>query len=179
MLASADNHWVNTRDRNNLALLDKARVILAGVPYGAVSTCSPEGLPWVSPVFFTYDAGWNVYWSSAIAAQHSQNLMQNQGRCAIAIYATEAAEGKGQGIYLAGTAGILEDGAVPEVMANLFSRSGNWPDRIAEDYRGESPRRIYHFRPQRVWITGDRLPHGRQLIDTKVELDLDALRSLS
>ncbi|WP_346294495.1 hypothetical protein [Sphaerothrix gracilis] len=112
-------------------------------------------------------------WSSAIASRHSQNLYQNQGHLAIAIYSTSASEGKGQGVYLSGYGGELASERVEAVMQQLFARAGGEPpQRTASDYLGTSPRRIYQFEPEAAWMTGERLVAGNQLVDTKVVLDL-------
>ncbi len=171
--ANADNAWIDTVKGKDPTVLAQARHILEANIYGTLSTCSADGWPWASPVFFTYDSAWHLYWSSAIAARHSQNLAQNQGRSMIAIYSTHRGEGKGQGLYLSGVAGELDADRVDAVMQALFRRAGGEPpQRTATDYLAPSPRRIYAFRPERVWITGERLAVGNQLVDTKIELSL-------
>jgi uncharacterized protein YhbP (UPF0306 family) len=170
-IASAENGWINTRDSQHPAILERAHRILTQTIYCSISTCSQEGVPWASPVFFTYDSSWNLYWSSTISAQHSQNIYLNQGRAAIAVYGTEAGEGKGQGLYFQGIAKELAPERVNSVMQSLFKRAGGEPpQRTASDYLGKSPRRMYGFAPSNVWITGDRVPVGNQLVDTKIQL---------
>ncbi|MGD1905338.1 MAG: pyridoxamine 5'-phosphate oxidase family protein [Leptolyngbyaceae cyanobacterium] len=174
--ATAQNAWIDTLKGQDPQILAQARQIIATNIYCTLSTCSPEGVPWASPVFFTYDASWTLYWSSATASLHSQNLAQNQGRIAIAIYSTHVEALKGQGLYLSGGAGELAPDRVEAVMQRLFQRAGGKPPtRTATDYLGASPRRIYAFQPEKVWMTGERLPQGNQLIDTKIELNLTAL----
>ncbi|MDA0673997.1 MAG: pyridoxamine 5'-phosphate oxidase family protein, partial [Cyanobacteria bacterium] len=123
-LATADNAWVNSQEGRDPAVLARAVEILTRTRYGSLATCCPGAVPWVSPVFFTYDAHWHLYWSSAIAARHSQNLYHNQGQVAIAIYGTEADYLKGQGLYLSGTAGELPPEAVAAALASLLKRAG-------------------------------------------------------
>ena len=106
--ATADNGWVNTLASDHPDVLAKARHIMANIHYCTLSTFSAAGLPWVSPVFFAYDANWHLYWSSTTAAQHSQNLYHNQGRAAIAIYDSSVSEGSGKGLYLSGSAAEVE-----------------------------------------------------------------------
>jgi uncharacterized protein YhbP (UPF0306 family) len=171
-VATAENGWVNTIASSHPEAIAKARHILQRIHYCSLSTCSPDGFPWVSPVFFTYDQQLNFYWSSAIASRHSQNLYTNGGRVAIAVYNSDVEEGKGQGIYFYGTAAELEPTRVEAVMQLLFKRSGRVLPRTAEDYLNDSPRRIYHFQPTEAWVTGDRIPIGNQLVDTKIQLDL-------
>jgi hypothetical protein len=175
--ANAENAWIDTQRCKDPAVLTQARHIMAANIYCTLSTCSAAGWPWASPLFFTYDHRWHLYWSSAIASRHSQNLDQNQGRAAIAIYSTQAGEGKGQGLYLSGVAGELPPDQVEVVMQSLFQRAGGEPpNRTAADYLNASPRRFYRFQPASVWITGERLAVGNQLVDTKIELDLADLR---
>ena len=174
--ATPENGWVNTAEGQNPAVIARARQILASTIYGTLATSSPDGQPWASPIFFGYDAAWNLYWSSAQGAQHSQNLDANQGRAAIAIYSTDPAEGQGQGIYLAGTAAEVEAAAVEAVIPLLLQRAAPGQHRTAADYLAPSPRRIYGLQPQTVWITGDRLALSDTiLIDTKIQLDLSSL----
>lgn len=172
-MATAKNGWTSRGEGENSELLEQAQRIVDSTLYCTLSTCSPNGFPWASPVFFVYDADWNIYWSSAIASRHSQNLYQNQGRMAIAIYSTSVGEGKGQGVYLSGCGGELATERVEAVMQQLFMRvGGEPPQRTASDYLGTSPRRIYQFEPEAAWMTAERLAVGNQLVDTKVVLDL-------
>lgn len=174
-IASSDNQWVTTPDGPQPQLQAKAEAILQSTLYCTLATCSTDGLPWASPVFFTYDPDWTLYWSSAIAAVHSQNIEHNQGRMAVAVYSTHRPEGKGQGLYLRGTATVLPSEQVATVMQRLFARAGGEPpQRTAADYLSDSPRRIYRFQPQGAWLTGERLPVGNQLVDTRVQVPLPA-----
>lgn len=175
-IATAENGWVNTADGQTPEVMARAGQILESTIYGSLSTSSPDGLPWASPVFFTYDSGWNLYWASTIAAQHSQNLYANQGRAAIAIYSTDREEGKGQGLYLSGTAAEIETENVERVIPLLLKRAAKGQQRSPADYLAPSPRRLYRFQPQAVWITGERLALSETiLIDTKIQLDLASL----
>jgi uncharacterized protein YhbP (UPF0306 family) len=170
--ATAENGWINTLDSKHPEAIAKARQLLETTHYCTVSTCSPDGLPWVSPVFFVYDEHWNLYWSSAIAAKHSQNLYHNQGRVAIALFNSTLAEGTAQGLYFSGFAAEVNSDQVEPIMQRLFQRAGKQHSRTRKDYLEDSPRRIYQFRPLEVWVTGDRLPVGNQLVDTKIRLHL-------
>jgi nitroimidazol reductase NimA-like FMN-containing flavoprotein (pyridoxamine 5'-phosphate oxidase superfamily) len=175
-IATAENGWVNTLDSQNPAAIASAYQILERTIYCTLSTCSPEGQPWVSPVFFAYDSAWNFYWASAMAAKHSQNLYANQGQVAIAVYDTHSEAGKGQGVYLSGTAAEVEVANVESVIPRLTKRSGQNLKRSAADYLAPSPRRLYRFQPEEVWVTGERFPLSETvLMDTKIRLDLAEL----
>ncbi|HEY9736266.1 MAG TPA: pyridoxamine 5'-phosphate oxidase family protein [Trichocoleus sp.] len=175
LIATEENAWINTLDASKPEVLGRARHLIESNVYCTLSTCSPDGFPWASPVFYAYDSDWNIYWSSAIASRHSQNLLCNQGRAAIAIYSTHAEEGKGQGLYLSGTAKELQPKQTAAVMQMLLKRVGRPLVRAEADYLPPSYRRIYRFRPQEVWVTGERAAFGNVLVDTKIELSLSDL----
>ena len=115
-----------------------------------------------------------------MVAQHSQNLYANQSRAAIAIYSTDREEGKGQGLYLSGTAAEVEAEDVERVIPLLLKRAAKGQQRSPADYLAPSPRRLYRFQPQAVWITGERLALSETiLIDTKIQLDLASLLAVT
>lgn len=173
--ASIANGWVNTIDSNKPEIIANFRRIIANNLYCNLSTCSVDGFPWASPVFFAYDDSLNIYWSSAIAAQHSQNIYSNHGRVAIAIYDSSHQEGAVEGVYFDGCAFELNQDYAQTAFSLLSSRAKKPIPRTAADYLGDSPRRIYQFQPQQAWITGNRLPIGNQLVDTKIHLNLPDL----
>ena len=169
--ATVENAWVNTADSTNPDVLAKARRILTTNIYCTLSTCSADGFPWASPVFFAHDK-WCIYWASTTVAKHSQNIYQNSGRVAVAVYNSNTEEGTGEGLYFYGSAAEVGAENTEWAMHLLFKRAGRNLNRIAQDYLGDSPRRIYKFQPQEAWITGDRLPIGNQLVDIKIKVNL-------
>ncbi len=171
--ATVENQWVNTADSDNPAVIEKAKNIIESNIYCSLSTCSPDGEPWISPVFFVYDNDWNLYWSSAIVSQHSQNIYSNGGKVAIAIYGSQVPEGTGQGLYFTGTARVVEsfESALAEkIIGWARQRTQKANNKTAADYLGDSPRRFYQFTPQQAWVTGERVLSSGQLVDTKVVL---------
>jgi nitroimidazol reductase NimA-like FMN-containing flavoprotein (pyridoxamine 5'-phosphate oxidase superfamily) len=174
--ASADNFWVNRADRQDPTHLAQAHHILQTERFCTLATVDRAGFPWASPLLYGYDAELTFYWSSAIASRHSVNLDETQGRCAVTIFDSHASPGKIAGLFLTGTGELVPEDRVAQAMEHLFARMDQRPDRTATDYLGESPRRFYRFQPSEIWITGDRLPMGNQLVDTKVALDIEALR---
>ena len=172
-IPTSENGWVSIFDPCPDEILEKAWQIMQTNRYCSLSTCSPDGLPWVSPVLFCHQ-NLNLYWSSAIASRHSQNLYQNEGRIAIAIYDSQAKKGTAKGLYFSGIATEVPPEKVRETMNLLFRKAGgNPPNRTEADYLGESPCRMYGFQPKEAWVTGDRLPMGDRLIDTKIQLKLE------
>jgi Pyridoxamine 5'-phosphate oxidase len=181
ILATDENGWVGQDASAQHKLSTQAVQILENTLYCTLATCSPAGMPWATPLFFIWDSQWHLYWSSAIASQHSQNLLANAGKASIAIYSTQAAQSGVQGLFLAGVAqaisGDLSDqplcDRIERIINQMFDRArGPRPQRTAADYLGESSRRIYHFTPEQAWITGERIQVDNQLVDTKLQLDL-------
>jgi nitroimidazol reductase NimA-like FMN-containing flavoprotein (pyridoxamine 5'-phosphate oxidase superfamily) len=170
--ATAENAWVNTIDGDRLDILALARQLISEQIYGTLSTCSPDGMPWGTPLFFVYDEVLNFYWSSAIAAQHSQNLYANQGRAMITIYDAT----KIKAVYFSGVATELTEPTKLAQILKLFDQRAKRPNpRLAADYLDQSPRRMYQFAINEAWVSGDRLQLGDQLIDTKIQLNLATL----
>ncbi len=174
--ATSQNHWVNQPDRADPKHLAQAQQILRTERFLTLATVDRSGFPWASPLLYGYDAELTLYWSSAIAARHSINLDETQGRCAVTIFDSHASPGKIAGLFLTGVAGLVSENQVAQAMEHLFDRMDQRPNRTAADYLGDSPRRFYQFQPSEIWLTGDRLPVGNQLVDTKVWLDLEALK---
>ncbi|MDJ0707607.1 MAG: pyridoxamine 5'-phosphate oxidase family protein [Leptolyngbyaceae cyanobacterium MO_188.B28] len=177
-VASVANGWVNTPDSINPEILAQVRRIIASNIYCTLSTCSVDCMPWASPVFFAFDDTFNFYWSSAIASKHSQNLYSNAGRIAIAIFDSRPPNGIAEGVYFSGTAAEVQSREDAKVaLERLLARARRKHNRTVDDYLGDSPRRIYQFQPQEVWVTGERIAVDNQLVDTKVYVSLADLIS--
>lgn len=175
MTATSANRWVNSSNKNNPEIISKTCRILNNVIYCSLSTCSADGFPWVSPVFYAFDKQVNLYWSSAIESKHSQNIYNNNGKAAIAIYNSSTEEGTVEGLYFYGHVHELTLEGAKKAFDLLQQRAGKVVPRIASDYVGESPRRIYQFKSSQCWTTGERLAVGNQLVDTKVEISVNSL----
>jgi nitroimidazol reductase NimA-like FMN-containing flavoprotein (pyridoxamine 5'-phosphate oxidase superfamily) len=59
--ATVENAWVNTIDSKAPGVVEKACSILKSNLYCTLSTCSTDGYPWVTPVFFVYDDRLTLY----------------------------------------------------------------------------------------------------------------------
>jgi hypothetical protein len=99
-------------------------------------------------------------------------LYDNNGRVAIAIFNSDVPEGTAKGLYFYGVASELNSNCLEKVLKLFQIRAKKQFNRTVEDYQNNSPRRIYQFQPQQVWITGERLAVDNQLVDTKIQLNL-------
>ena len=175
-IATAANGWVNTTQSENPEAIALAASLVSEQIYCTLATASADGIPWSTPLFYVFDQELNLYWSSAIAAQHSQNLTQNNERSMITLFDAQ----KVKAVYFSGIAAELTDKIQLEAVLKLFDQRAKRPNpRLAKDYLGDSCRRMYKFIPKKVWVTGDRLTVNEQLVDTKIRLNQEHLISKS
>lgn len=180
ILPCAKNNYVGIADPTDMDLPKRAIAILDACRYCTLSTVSPDGIPWGSPIFFAADTGINVYWSSSTVSQHSRNLAQSSGQATITMYVAYDKPGQTEGLYFRGHGEAIEDKAqATQILPLMMAKSGRLLTRTASDYLEPSLRRFYQFTPEAVWITGDRLVDGNQLIDTKIALDMAKLKELN
>src|SRR5258708_17012146 len=89
------------------SLEEKYREIIKKNIYLAVATASKEGKHWISPVFYAFDDGYNLYWVSNKDSLHSQLIRANP-QVAIVIFDSSVPEGAGDGVYFEAIASELE-----------------------------------------------------------------------
>jgi uncharacterized protein YhbP (UPF0306 family) len=175
-IASIPNGWVNTIDSKRPEIIQQAQRIFTANIYCSLATSSIDGIPWVSPIFFAFDNQINIYWSSAITSQHSQNIYSNSGRVAVTIFDSSNPQGVPEGLYFTGVAQELASQYVETVLPLFAARSRRPVERKVIDDSGDSPRRIYQFQPLLAWVMGERLAVSNQLVDTKVSVSLSDLK---
>src|ERR1700733_2126090 len=87
--------------RSALQLLDSSL-------YAVIATVNEDGSPWNSPVFFCQDGQLVLYWASALASRHSQNILRNN-KVHVVIFNSHLSWGHGKGIYLNALASVVEN----------------------------------------------------------------------
>src|SRR3981081_298406 len=80
--------------------------------YMTLGTTEPDGLPRLSPVYFTHHEHHDFYWGSAPEAHHSENLAR-QPRIAIVIFDSSVDPGSTQAVYVGATAKEVPDIELP------------------------------------------------------------------
>ncbi|MEH2067778.1 MAG: hypothetical protein V7K47_06365 [Nostoc sp.] len=85
-------------------------------------------------------------------------------------------EGTADGLYFYGTASQLKPDDTENILKLLINRAKRQYNRTVDDYLNDSPRKIYQCQSQEAWVTGERLPIGNQLVDTKIQISLEYLR---
>ena len=137
-----------------------------------VATADKAGKPWISPVGFSYDEAFNLYWISAENALHSANL-RDRPQVAIVIYG-QLPEGPFDGVYFDATAAELTDTGEIEAGLAAFSRRPGPPKFVAHsvsDVTGQAAWRMYKATALSVSKRADTVSMGQAItIREAVEL---------
>jgi hypothetical protein len=123
---------------------DSARAIIDAQLYMVLGTADPDGLPWVSPVYYA-PAGYRTFlWVSAPEARHSRNLGVRP-ELAIVIFDSSTPIGTGQGVYMEAVARELAADEAADGI-EVFSRRGVAHGGVAwtlDDVRPPARHRLY------------------------------------
>lgn len=150
----------------------KAKQIVQRNIYMTIATCSSDGIPWNSPVYFAYDEEFNLFWASDKNAQHSKNVKENNN-VFIVIYDSTLPEGHGEGVYIKAKAAELSDpNDIKNALALLFSRKNQDPKkRTPQEFLNDYPRRVYKAIPEKFWMNDAGNINGN-FVDTRTEVKL-------
>ncbi|MFW5719667.1 MAG: pyridoxamine 5'-phosphate oxidase family protein [Candidatus Dojkabacteria bacterium] len=157
-------------------LLHNAAEVVKKIQYINIATVTREDEPWNTPVYTAFDKDLRFFWISAKASQHSVNL-KSCSRAFVTIYDSTVPEGTGFGVYFTGRAlQIRETATTFTAIKKLYSRV-DAPQKHISRFLGKSPRRLYVFVPERVWVNGwfESEQMEGVFYDERVELDLERL----
>ncbi|MBI2641825.1 pyridoxamine 5'-phosphate oxidase family protein [Candidatus Roizmanbacteria bacterium] len=147
-----------------------AKKIIQKISYITIATVTPEGLPWNSPVHTSFDEHYNFYWASWIENIHSKNIETNNN-VFLVIYDSTVPAGAGFGVYLKCKAYKLTDEKeITIALKYLYGREGK-KSRLAKEFQGNYPRRVYKAVPSKVWVNTDGRVHSNY-VDKRVEIQL-------
>lgn len=159
-----------------MKLLEKSKEIIKEIEYINIASITPEGLPWNSPVYCSFDEELNFYWLSWKENQHSKNV-RNNPNVFVTIYDSTVPANTGVGVYFQGKASELSNPLeMITALKCVYSRSKHKIRDVAM-FLTTYPRRIYKFVPEKVWINGTGHIEDNP-IDTRTELDLEELKKL-
>lgn len=155
-------------------LIKEAAKVLKEILYINIASITPNGKPWNTPVYCAYDEDINYYWLSWKLNQHSKNI-RNNSSVFVTVYDSTVPASTGFGVYLQGKAYELKDlKTMLKGIKVVYGREKRKPRDITQ-FLKKFPRRIYQFKPEKVWVNGDREINGN-FIDVRTELDLKKLR---
>jgi hypothetical protein len=144
-----------------------------------IATASLAGEPWLSPVFFNYDADYTIVWESAHASLHSHYLHDNP-RIAIFIKDTST-KAPALDVYIEATAREVP----PQRLAEALHTWSNGPhghsdraERTVADYAPDKPLRLYEARLDHVYALDETVVDDYR-VDVRVEVDVAQLRHVA
>jgi nitroimidazol reductase NimA-like FMN-containing flavoprotein (pyridoxamine 5'-phosphate oxidase superfamily) len=148
---------------------DRARSLIERNSLLTLSTVDGHGRPWVSPVFYSLDDDYQVYWVSDVEARHSANIRETG---AVAIVIHDLVDGHTDAVYIEGTAVELNDEvAVRDGMDVMARRDELQPphwriDDIGE-VSGEGPWRVYKAIRESTWVRDVGTKGGKTVVGRK------------
>ncbi|TCC02755.1 pyridoxamine 5'-phosphate oxidase family protein [Kribbella soli] len=131
-------------------ILDRrAAAVIEANKYMALGTVGDDGLPWVTPVYFTPDGHDRFYWASSPNSLHSRNVAERPD-VSIAIFDSTVPIGEASAVYFRAQAALVPDDEL-EACATLFSsRYAELRAYTADQLRDEL--RLYCARATEHWV---------------------------
>ncbi len=131
--------------------VDRVKYLIENNNHMIVATSDDNSKTWISPVFFSYDKAFNLYWVSSKHALHSQNIRKNK-RVAIVIFGPVLSDGI-DGAYFDADAIELEDEKLIKEAVEFLQKRGQ-PDKFMiksmSDVTGDAAWRIYKAIPKQI-----------------------------
>ena len=147
--------------------------VIDGNRYMTLGTVEADGLPRLSPVYFTHHEYRVFYWISSPDAQHSRNVLR-QPAIAVVIFDSSAEPGATEAVYLKATAGQVPDDELAAECEIAFRRVGRGARAFAPDeLSGQAPLRLYRAAATSydVHIRGSHPTYGKG-IDCRMPVDM-------
>jgi len=142
--------------------------LIEKIPYIDMASVTPEGMPWISPLWTVYDEESNFYWTSSPDSQHSINIL-NKDDVFITIYDSSVTS-DGWALYAFAEAYELKDETEIQKAINIFYKRKGKSPRPVEDFINDAPRRMYKAVTTKFWIND--YDKNRVPADFKIEVKL-------
>ncbi|HLC91550.1 MAG TPA: pyridoxamine 5'-phosphate oxidase family protein [Candidatus Saccharimonadales bacterium] len=149
----------------------RAREVIESISYITIASVTPDGKPWNSPVFATYDKDYNFYFGTHRESQKAKNIRANSNVFFV-IYDSTVPAGKGEGVYIKATAEQLSDKSEVkrafELLKDRYATSFWDSGAVGED----GPIRLFKATPEQVWMNDSGRANGHY-IDMRTEIKLN------
>ncbi|TCO21332.1 pyridoxamine 5'-phosphate oxidase [Kribbella steppae] len=129
----------------------RAAAVIEANKYMTLGTVDADGLPWVTPVYFTPDGHTDFYWVSSPDSEHSLNLARN-ANVSIAIYDSSVAVGQASAVYLRAQADLVPDDELDHCAALYSARLGGLRNFTPKELRAPADLRLYRARATSHWL---------------------------
>jgi nitroimidazol reductase NimA-like FMN-containing flavoprotein (pyridoxamine 5'-phosphate oxidase superfamily) len=131
-------------------ILDRrAAAVIEANKYLVLGTVGADGLPWVTPVYFTPDGHDAFYWVSSPDALHSRNLAERPD-VSIAIFDSSVPIGGASAVYFRAQAGEVPDDELEQYVALYASRYPELRAYTVDELHDDI--RLYRARPTAHWV---------------------------
>lgn len=145
--------------------------------YLTLGTVEPDGLPRLSPVYFTQDGYRDFYWVSSPTARHSANIARQPSASAV-IFDSSVPVGEASAVYLTGTAHPVSGEQLAQECSRAFRSVHPGAHAFTpSELSGDASLRLFRLRADRheVHVRG-RHPRYGTGVDTRREVPLGAVR---
>ena len=127
-------------------LAQRARTVLDAERYLVLGTVDPDGVPRVSPVYFTHDRYRDLYWVSRPDTHHSTNLATWPWVSAV-VYDSRSPVGAGRAVYLTGRGFEVPEDELAQTCGAAFAGVGEGARAFTpEELSGPESLRLYRLR---------------------------------
>jgi hypothetical protein len=129
------------------------REIIEASRYLVLATADAAGRPWSTPVYFAHIGLTEFFWVSSPDVTHSRNIAERP-EVGIVVFDSQAAIGKGQGVYMSAVAALAGDVDIARGMAAFSRRSVAHGGRewTSEDVGPGEGMRLYQATAASHWI---------------------------
>lgn len=129
----------------------RAAAVIEANKYMTLGTVDADGLPWVTPVYFTPDGHDTFYWASSPKAWHSKNLATTP-TVSIAIFDSSVRIGGASAVYFRAHAEVVPDAELEACAALYSSRYPELRSYGADEFRDPDDLLLYRARAIAHWI---------------------------
>jgi len=137
-----------------------------------LATATPDGAPWLSALFFNYDASYTLVWESTRLSRHSQLLKLNPR---VSVYIAGADKIAGA-LYASGAASEVAPADLARCL-DVFLNGPHQredPKRTVADYAPGSPIGLYAAHLDELYILKQTKVEG-YILEERERVDLKAL----
>ncbi|MEU8225725.1 pyridoxamine 5'-phosphate oxidase family protein [Kribbella sp. NPDC048915] len=132
------------------AILDeRAAAVIEANKYLVLGTVGSDGLPWVTPVYFTPDGHDTFYWVSSPDALHSRNVAERPD-VSIAIFDSSVPIGGASAVYFRAEASQVPDDDLEQCVALYAARYPELRAYTLDELHDDI--RLYRARRTASWV---------------------------
>lgn len=127
----------------------RAAAVIEANKYLTLGTVDADGLPWVTPVYFTPDGHDTFYWASSPDALHSHNVTDRPD-VSLTIFDSSVQIGGASAVYARARAELVPDDELDQSAAVYASRYPELRAYTADELRDDL--RLYRARVTDHWL---------------------------